>query len=93
MHVFSGHSLELDGQECIILNERDDDDPNFCIAYKAEYKIREFAADFPNSYHVGIFCCKKFSDIIVEECVEEGTLRVQPVDTRLCSGLTIKPSE
>ena len=77
----------------MILNECDDDDPNFCVAYKAESKIRELATDFPDSYHIAIFCSKKFSNIIVEECIEEGTVRVSPTDTQLCPiPSSIKPS-
>ena len=36
VHVFAGHSLEVDGLESMILNELDNDDSNFCVCYSAE---------------------------------------------------------
>ena len=44
VHVITGHSFEIDGLECMILNELDNDDSNFCVAYCAEKNIRNLAA-------------------------------------------------
>ena len=36
VHVFAGHATEMDGLQCLILNELSDDDPYFCKVYEAE---------------------------------------------------------
>ena len=78
MHVFTGHSVEADGQEQIILNELDYEDTNFCKAYNAEKNIHMLADQFPNSFHVAVFSCKQLFDILIEERTEDGALSVSP---------------
>ena len=55
MHVIAGHTLEVDEQECLLLNEFDDEYRNFCKVYNFEERIKQMARDFPESYHIGIF--------------------------------------
>ena len=92
VHVFSGHATEVEGLKCLILNELADDDDNFCKAYKAEADIRTLATKFPASYHIAIFTCQTFNDLVVEEYEESGNIIVSPRNLVQLPLLDIYPS-
>ena len=47
-----------DGYQCLLLNEFDTT-KNFYKVLDAEYRIRNYAKEMPNSYHLGMFACSK----------------------------------
>ena len=78
VHVFAGHATEVGGLQCLILNELSEDDPYFCKVYQAESDIRTLATKFPASYHVAVFGCKNFTDVVVDIGEDDGSILVSP---------------
>ena len=47
LHVFTGHSVKIDGMQGLILNEWAGEDYNYCKVFQAEMNIRALATKFP----------------------------------------------
>ena len=62
--LFACHGILKDGQQNIVINEYDPE-KEFYKLYGAEYKVRYWAENFPNSYIISIFaCCRQLWDDI-----------------------------
>ena len=55
VHVFAGHGVLFDGEQCLLVNEYDKR-TKFYVKFKAETKIREMA-EYDNTYHITLFAC------------------------------------
>ena len=92
IHAFAGHGIEIDGLQCLILNELDEDDSSFCKVYKAELEIRTLAAKFPASYHIAIFGCKNFTNVLIDLSEKDGSTLVSPRSFNQQIPLNVAPS-
>ena len=56
IHAFAGHGVQDAGTQWLLYNEFH---PlkKFYRMFGAENRLRVMAAEFPNSYHIGVFAC------------------------------------
>ena len=56
VHVLCGHSVQVEGEMALLVNERDDL-TEFYKRFRAEKRIKELAAYCKNTYNISIYAC------------------------------------
>ena len=58
LYVFAGHAVQMDGQSALLINE-EDKNTRFYKRFQAEKSVRMLANQYPNSYHIAVFACRR----------------------------------